>query len=832
MPNQYTSSQNERYSKVMEERRLLVEKIIENMRQGYIVPKPLWDVSRSRMHNPVSHFYYKGANYIKLLMESVSRGYSDTRWMTYKQAQRNGFQVKKGAVGVALEKYVFEQERTVTRERRNEETGKIETVTEKMKVKLNRPVINHFTVFNAEQIDGLPPLEQTQGNADALELADQLIASSACPVMELPQNKAFYSRINDSITLPLREHFASSEAFATVLMHEMIHSTGHESRLNRPLSGKFGSPGYAKEELRAELGSFFMGTDYGVVESGQLLDSHTQYLESWIKVLEDDPNELFRACSDAQKAVDLLEKNLELEQEKSREQAVTNVRAADAQEWVQDKAAELIQSMELGLQQETPSFSNNPGNEDISLSQGSAMQEDYFKLFYAGVGGQGKEAAVYAAERGWHKIWASESLMSGGDTWVVYRESSDLPEFLREYAIKQETIQQKALLDSVNIIGLDENQHVEFSVKTEDGRLHQGTYRILADESGAENTVIAIEGEEQYPELKAYQSTVRDCLAEKTGFATLKQVSQEMNRKDAVLLEPASRVQYPDPVVQIIHSEMPHPMLEAGNQMTFVEANRLFASLNKQRELEVYMSNSMRDPLFYPTKYRLIYQENGEVMAAEDTYDIGADTNDLLEHIGQKYSAIHDAYVHLNMHVRLEQMKQGIEAEVWKVKQEIDMLKLSGSVMLDSQAEQKMHFAERELLYQKKLMETVNETKTALATGAEIPQMPQRESSLTEYLGERGLSDNRFHSTWNEKSLPQGLSKSTRNKLLGALREDEKAYYKERSLAVKEFKEKVKAGEIIEKPEEEQSQADIIRQQTELYVEQRTMTEETMVMEG
>ena len=177
--------------------------------------------------------------------------------------------------------------------------------------------MNTFVVFNASQIEGIEPQEEMKPleHNEVMELADQLIASSECTIREEPWGKAYYRPASDTIVLPPRDVFISQEAFATTLMHEMVHSTGHPSRLDRPLLNHFGTQKYALEELRAELGAFFMGTDLGIEGSQELLDSHTQYLESWIKVLKDDPNELFRACSDAQKAVERLSSNLERYQE-------------------------------------------------------------------------------------------------------------------------------------------------------------------------------------------------------------------------------------------------------------------------------------------------------------------------------------------------------------------------------------------------------------------------------------------------------------------------------------------------------------------------------------
>lgn len=303
------------FDRVMEERRQLVEQIIENMEKGYILPKPQWGVSPFTFQNPVSHAKYHGANMIKLYLYSAANGYTDTRFMTFKQAQSMGWQVKKGEKGIRLEKYIF----TKQVEQENPDTGQ----KEKVMVRLRRPMVNTFVVFNASQIDGIEPMKEMEPleHNEVLEVADQLIASSECSIREEPQGKAYYRPASDTIVLPPRDVFISQEAFTVTLMHEMVHSTGHSSRLDRPLLSRFGTQEYALEELRAELGAFFMGTDLGIEGSQELLDSHTHYLESWIKVLKDDPNELFRACSDAQKAVERLSDNLERYREQMQELA-------------------------------------------------------------------------------------------------------------------------------------------------------------------------------------------------------------------------------------------------------------------------------------------------------------------------------------------------------------------------------------------------------------------------------------------------------------------------------------------------------------------------------
>lgn len=306
------------YDRVMEDRKKLVEKIIENMKKGYILPKPDWNEGAffpGRIRNPVSGSEYQGANLLRLYMAGIERHCTDGRWMTYKQAQSMGWQVKKGEQGVRCEKYIF----TKQIEEENPETGKMEKKT----IRLSKPMVNTFVVFNASQIKGIPeqevaalePLEPDQ----ILEMAEAFQRSSECPIRETNEGRAYYDPAKDEIVLPNRNAFVDTQAFLATQLHEMVHSTGHQSRLNRPFSYFFGSPEYAMEELRAELGAFFIQNDFQLDFDAQHFNSHTQYLESWIQALENDPNELFRAIADAQKAASYLEKGYEQQIDLDRE---------------------------------------------------------------------------------------------------------------------------------------------------------------------------------------------------------------------------------------------------------------------------------------------------------------------------------------------------------------------------------------------------------------------------------------------------------------------------------------------------------------------------------
>ena len=133
-----------------------------------------------------------------------------------------------------------------------------------------------------------------------------LIFSSECPVNEVAQDRSFYSPSIDEIFLPLRSAFKDQNAFAEVAAHEMIHSTGHPSRLARDFGrwGPLGRPDdkYCMEELRAELGAVFLMGDIGIPPAEKEISGAAAYLDSYLHVLKENPNVLFRIASDADKA--------------------------------------------------------------------------------------------------------------------------------------------------------------------------------------------------------------------------------------------------------------------------------------------------------------------------------------------------------------------------------------------------------------------------------------------------------------------------------------------------------------------------------------------------
>lgn len=276
----------------------VAEALIEKLEEGTAPWQQPWDTGGygSLPMNPTTGNRYRGGNAVQLMMH----GYGDPRWMTYRQAQQADAQVRKGERGTPIIYWKTEEEPAVRGEDGKPVQGKDGNPL-KEKVHLERPRSFISYVFNAEQIEGLPPLVADKERTWAdVQRAEKILEASGAKVVHRAQGNAFYKPNEDAIYLPEKQQFSSEEGYYSTALHELAHWTGHESRLHREF-GPFGSVTYAKEELRAEIGSMMLTGELGV---GQSIDDHAAYVQSWIKILRDDPRELFRAAADAEKIKD------------------------------------------------------------------------------------------------------------------------------------------------------------------------------------------------------------------------------------------------------------------------------------------------------------------------------------------------------------------------------------------------------------------------------------------------------------------------------------------------------------------------------------------------
>ncbi|WP_107726660.1 ArdC family protein [Neisseria weaveri] len=275
----------------------IAAELIAHLKSGTAPWQKPWEPTMSGLpYNHLTGNTYSGSNTLKLMMQP----YDDPRWLTYKQAQSVGAQVRKGEKGVSLIRLITHVERTV-----KDENGKpvLDDNGEPQKefVKLDFPYIKTFSVFNAEQIDGLPewkPTHSPQHEWENHQRAEALLTASGAEIRHRYGDAAYYWPSEDHIVLPHKEQFPNAGLYYATALHELGHWTGHEGRLNRDLSGGYGTLSYAREELRAEIASMMLTRQLGLPHDP---GRHAAYVGTWIQILTDEPTEILKAARDADK---------------------------------------------------------------------------------------------------------------------------------------------------------------------------------------------------------------------------------------------------------------------------------------------------------------------------------------------------------------------------------------------------------------------------------------------------------------------------------------------------------------------------------------------------
>lgn len=300
-------------------------KLIEQIEAGTAPWQKPWEpgVEANTPKNAATGKPYNGMNRVWLDMNSPDP--SDPRWCTYNQAQGLGAQVRKGERGTKIQFWSFDKE-VIKKDDQGKPVKDENGKPVKERVKRDKPLAITSTVFHASQMDGLPPYEAPRSPQNAFERHERceaILTNSGAAIRHQGGDRAFYSPTTDTITLPEKDQFKSPDAYYATALHELGHWTGHESRLDRDLAHPFGSEGYAKEELRAEIASYMLGQD---LEIGHDPEQHAAYVGSWVKALKEDPKEIFAAARDAQKIANYVyeldrEKTTETEAEKQPEAA-------------------------------------------------------------------------------------------------------------------------------------------------------------------------------------------------------------------------------------------------------------------------------------------------------------------------------------------------------------------------------------------------------------------------------------------------------------------------------------------------------------------------------
>ena len=246
--------------------------------------------------NAGSNRPYRGINRVLLTLEAFARGYRSNAWLTYRQARELGGQVRGGQRGVQVVFYRLRDVPQARADERSEDEPKPRVI----------PLLRAYTVFNVSQVDGLPerftPQTPSQPAWEPHNEAERLLKASGARI-EHGGGMAFYSPLDDRIVIPAREAFKDAGAYYATQLHELVHWTGHPTRLDRQLGRRFGEAAYAAEELIAEMGGAFLCAACRV--EGKL--QHAEYIGEWVKVLKNDRRAIFTASTKAQQAADYIE---------------------------------------------------------------------------------------------------------------------------------------------------------------------------------------------------------------------------------------------------------------------------------------------------------------------------------------------------------------------------------------------------------------------------------------------------------------------------------------------------------------------------------------------
>lgn len=274
---------------------IVTDRIIEEMQKGVIPWEKPWTGVRAGAFNRISKRPYSLLN--QMLLKHTGE------YATFKQWSELGGKIKKGEKSEII---VFWKITEIEEENEDNE-----------KVKKNIAILRYYNVFHISQVEGVKPLESPFPEVEPIEEADRIIndyvAREHIDFTECASNKAYYSPSMDCVVVPMKEQYKLINEYYSTTFHELTHSTGHKTRLDRLESGAvaaFGSETYSKEELVAEIGSASIMNLLGI-ETTKTFRNSAAYIQSWIKVLKNDNKFIVSAASKAEKAVNFILGNTE-----------------------------------------------------------------------------------------------------------------------------------------------------------------------------------------------------------------------------------------------------------------------------------------------------------------------------------------------------------------------------------------------------------------------------------------------------------------------------------------------------------------------------------------
>lgn len=305
---------------------IIANMFYEAIQKGTAPWMKTWEVSdfKTFAHNPITKTKYQGMNSLILEMVRIDKEYKDNAWLTFKQIKDLGGHIEKGAKSINIIAFKKRNRTEAEIQKKEEEINNNTNLSEELKIQLIEANRNKKTtkfykssnVFNLEQAVGIEPnkikdlyKEDNFERKDFITLEDcQKILDGVndLKIKHFEQTRAYYDLNKDEIILPLKTQFKDSQSYYSVAFHELGHSTGHPSRLNRDMSGTFGNESYAREELKAEIYSFLQAQKLGMKYD---LGNHFSYVNSWSKSFVNAKEEIIEAIKDSFKIVNYVEEN-------------------------------------------------------------------------------------------------------------------------------------------------------------------------------------------------------------------------------------------------------------------------------------------------------------------------------------------------------------------------------------------------------------------------------------------------------------------------------------------------------------------------------------------
>jgi len=279
---------------------IITSQILEKLKQGVIPWSKPWDPSTEMPRNLNSKKEYRGINVWVLL----NKGYESPFWVSFKQCKAIGGSIKKGEKGTPVVFWKW------MKEEKTEDSG----TEEKQETDIKKaPILRYYRVFNVEQTtiaeEKIPVIQNPEGNGfSPIQNCERIVREMPNkPEIRKSGIKAYYRPSADLVNMPRPESFISSGKYYSTLFHELVHSTGHPSRLDRKTIldvAPFGSPNYSREELIAEMGAAFLCGTAGIENT--TIENSAAYIQSWLEVLKNDSKMVVIAASQAQKAAEYI----------------------------------------------------------------------------------------------------------------------------------------------------------------------------------------------------------------------------------------------------------------------------------------------------------------------------------------------------------------------------------------------------------------------------------------------------------------------------------------------------------------------------------------------